>query len=369
MTVVWLLAAALLIGGNAFFVGAEFALISARRDRLEPAAAEGDRRARTVVTAIAHLSPMLAAAQLGITICSLGLGAVGEPSVGRLLSGLFQAVGIGSGLRRPIAFVVALLIVAALHMVLGEIVPKNLALAGPERAALVLGPPLVAFATAARPVVTFVNGLANGILRLLRVEPADELNTAYTPEELASMISASRHEGLLRDAQHELLTSALGLPSRAAAAVMVPIGEVVTVPWTVTARELEELVAETGYSRFPVRPRLAEGGPGADRDRPPGPGSDRTRAGGEVVGFVHAKDVLGLSPAEREQSLPGLRLRPIAAIGRDEPLDVVLRTMQRAGSHLARVVGPSGSTDGVIALEDVVEEFVGEVEDASHRRA
>ncbi|MGF7234393.1 MAG: hemolysin family protein [Frankia sp.] len=359
MTIVWLLVAALLIAGNAFFVGAEFALISARRDRVEPAAARGDRRARTVVTAIAHLSPMLAAAQLGITVCSLGLGAVGEPSVGHLLSGLFRAVGIGPDLRRPIAFVVALLIVAALHMVLGEIVPKNLALAGPERAALVLGPPLVAFAMAARPLVTFVNGLANGVLRLLRVEPADELNTAYTPEELASMISAARREGLLRDAEHELLTSALGLPSRAAAAVMVPIGDVVTVPWTVTAPELEELVAETGYSRFPVRPQHPASGPA------PGP----ARVASEVVGFVHAKDVLGLSPAEREQSLPGLRLRPMAAIGRDEPLDVVLRTMQRAGSHLARVVGPRGTTDGVIALEDVVEEFVGEVEDASHRRA
>jgi CBS domain containing-hemolysin-like protein len=366
VTAAWLLVAALLIMGNAFFVGAEFALISARRDRVEPLAAHGDRRARTVLTAIAHLSPMLAAAQLGITVCSLGLGAVGEPGVGRLLSGLLDALGMPSGVRRPIAFVVALLIVAALHMVLGEIVPKNLALAGPERAALWLGPALVGFAMAARPIVVAVNGLANGCLRLLRVNPADELNTAYTPEELASMISASRHEGLLREAEHELLTSALGLPSRTAAAVMVPIDAVVTVAWSVTAPELEEVVAETGYSRFPVRPPGdAERGPGGG----PGTGSGTgAAAGDEFVGFVHAKDVLGLSPAEREQPLPAMRLRRMVTIGADEPLDVVLRTMQRAGSHLARVVGPGAATAGVIALEDVVEEFVGEVDDASHRR-
>lgn len=352
MSAGWLLVAALLIAGNALFVGAEFALISARRDRVEPLAAAGDRRARMVLSAIAHLSPMLAAAQLGITVCSLGLGAVGEPSVGRLLADLLRALGVPSALHHPIAFAVALLIVAALHMVLGEIVPKNLALAGPERAALWLGPPLVGFARATGPLIRAFNGLANACLRVARVELSDELNIAYTPEELAGLIAASRHEGLLRDAEHELLTSALGLPTRTAASLMIPIDATVTVPWTITAPELERVVAETGFSRFPVQP------PKGSPDRSP-----------DVTGFVHAKDVLGLSPAERERSLPEQRLRRMVAIGPAEPLDVVLRTMQRAGSHLGRVTDADGRTAGVIALEDVVEEFVGEVEDASHRRA
>jgi CBS domain containing-hemolysin-like protein len=388
-----LVAAAALLAGNAFFVGAEFALISARRDRVEPIATDGDRRAKIVLHAVENLSPMLAAAQLGITLCSLALGAVAEPAVAHLLAGVLNAVRVPDAAQHGIALVVALTLVASLHMVLGEMVPKNLALTGPERAALWLGPPLVAFARAVRPLIVFLNTFSNRVLRLIGVEPADELASAYTPEELASMIAESRHEGLLEAAEHELLTSALSLSQSAAGDVMIPIGKVVTVPWTITAAQLERLVTRTGFSRFPV---LGSNGAAVPRDPARDaplpvatrrPGSLRRSAGTsgrsvarparhgdqvpsppEIVGFVHAKDVLGLDDAARETPLPARRLRRMVELAADLPLDQVLQLMQRAGSHLARVVAPgSGVTVGVIALEDVVEEFVGEVEDASHR--
>ena len=353
MTPLALVAALLLLAGNAFFVGAEFALVSARRDRMEPLAEQGNRRAAVVMAHLEHLSPMLAATQLGITLCSLGLGAVAEPAVARLFEGLLDAVGVPVAAQHAIALVVALGIVVSLHMVLGEMVPKNLALTGPERAAMWLGPPLFAFAKITRPFILFLNRFANGVLRLLRVTPSDELATAYTPEELHSLIGRSRREGLLPAAEHDLMTHALELSERCARHVMIPLPQVVTVPWTISAAQLEEVVARTGFSRFPVR----------------APGAWDQQAGQrlELVGFLHVKDVLGVGPGDRDRPLPPYRLRPMVEIGADLPLDQVLRVMQAARSHLGRVTDLDGATVGVIALEDVVEEFVGEVEDASHR--
>ncbi|WP_250290064.1 hemolysin family protein [Frankia sp. CiP1_Cm_nod1] len=353
MTLLYLVGAIFLLAGNAFFVGAEFAVISVRRDQVEPSAAEGDQQARSVLTAIGNLSLMLAASQLGITICSLGLGAVAEPTIAHLIEGGLDRLGVPSGFHHPIGFALALLIVACLHIVLGEMVPKNIALAGPEQAARWLAPPLLRFAGLTRPLIVFLNAVANRCVRLVRVHPVDELSTAYTPDQLATMIAESRRQGLLEDTEHELLTGALELSERAAGTIMIPVSEIVTVPWSVTASELEKLVAETGFSRFPVR---AAGG-GA----PAGPGP-------VVVGFVHAKDVIGIHGDARDEPLPPRRLRPMAEVRADLPLDEVLRLMQRSGCHLGRVPGPNGTTRGVIALEDVVEEFVGEIEDASHRQ-
>ncbi|MCM3924877.1 hemolysin family protein [Frankia sp. AiPs1] len=384
MTLLAMVAGLALIAGNAFFVGAEFAFVSARRDRLEPMVEAGDKRARSVIGALEHLSPLLAATQLGITLCSLALGAVAEPAVARLLTDLLHALAVPAAAHHPIAFAVALAIVSALHMVLGEIVPKNLSIAGPERALVWLGPPLIAFARATSPFVLLLNTFANRVLRLLRVEPRDELASAYTPQELAAIIAESKQEGLLEQAEHERLTSALELSDRDAGTVMIPLSQAVTIAWTTTARELEDVVARTGYSRFPVRmpdsapapapapatvPGTAPGtatGTGPGRDA--GSAADRDTAGDdlEIAGFLHAKDVLGIAPADLHTPLAPSRLHEMVALATDTPLDQVLRRMQRAGSHLGRVVDAAGATVGVIAMEDVVEQFVGEVTDASH---
>lgn len=358
MNLLAVLAGVLLLAGNAFFVGAEFALISARRDRVEPMVEDGDKRAAAVLSHMEHLSPMLAATQLGITVCSLALGAVAEPAVAHLLEAGLEAANVPVGAQHAIAFVIALCIVVSLHMVLGEMVPKNLSIAGPERAALWLGPPLFAFARFTRPFIAFLNHFANAVLRLLRVTPSDELASAYTPEELGALIGQSRQEGLLPAGEHELLTHALELSGRTVRSVMIPLSEIVTVPWTVTAAQLEDAVAETGYSRFPVR------APGQDAGGEPGGGVGPVA---ELAGFLHAKDVLGVPEQERDEPLPHRRLRRMAEIGVDLHLDEALRLMQRTNSHLGRAVDAAGTTLGVVAMEDVVEEFVGEVEDASHR--
>ncbi len=351
MSALALLAALLLLAGNAFFVGAEFSVMSVRRSQVEPLAGNS-RRARTVLEALHHLSVMLAGAQLGITLCSLGLGAVAEPAVARLLQGGLEAVHVPEALLHPLAFAVALTVVVFLHMVLGEMVPKNIALARPERAALVLVPPLVAFARAAGPVLRLLNAIANATLRGFGVQPKDELTSSYSPDELAEIIAESRSEGLLDRDEHERLSSALALQQTCARDVMVTFDRLVTVAETVTAEELEALVVVTGFSRFPVRSVL-------DDEATP----DVVEGG--LIGFVHVKDILGLSDEERRAPLPPALRRPMPQLAADLPLEEVLTALQRNRSHLAQVVDERGAI-GVLALEDVVEQFVGEVEDATN---
>lgn len=221
MTAVQLIIGLLTIVANAFFVGGEFALISVRRSQVEPLAEAGDRRARTVVWGLEHVSAMLATAQLGITVSSLVLGMVAEPAIAHLLEPPFHSLGVPEGLIHPIAFVIALGTATYLHMLLGEMIPKNLALAAPERAALLLVPPLVATCRAVRPVVFSINGFANRILRLLRVEPKDEVTSVFTGDELARMVKDSSDAELLSARDTELLHDALELGSR-------PVSEVVT---------------------------------------------------------------------------------------------------------------------------------------------
>jgi CBS domain containing-hemolysin-like protein len=386
MTGLKILAAVLLLLGNALFVAAEFASVSVRRAMLEPLA-ETSAMARRVLKDLRSLSMLLAGAQLGITLCSLGLGAVAEPAVAHLLQGLLDLLSVPQALLHPIAIVVALTLVAFLHMVLGEMVPKNLSLASPERLALLLVPPLAAFVRVTRPLIALLNGLANRGLAVLRVEPRDELNASHTPEELAEIIAESRSEGLLEAEEHERLTGALALETLRARDVMIPLSKLVTVSPTITADELEDLAAETGYSRFPVTAPGRLTAPAAS-DLRPAPGRTRSRlnparalptltrgrtGGGtartddstRLLGFVHVKDVLGLNAAARRQPLPLQRMRTMPVLRPDLPLSQVLTDLQRIGSHLGQVQD-AGRTVGVIALEDVVEAFVGEVEDASH---
>lgn len=224
--------AVLLLIANAFFVGAEFALISARRTQIEPRAEAGSRFARITLRAMENVSLMMAGAQLGITMASLGLGAVGEPAVAHLLEPLFEAVGLPEGLVHPVALVVALAIVVTLHMVLGEMVPKNIAIAGPERSAIVLGPLLYGFVTVLKPVIVALNALANVVLRVIRVQPQDEVTSTFTADEVAGFIAQSRREGLLDDDEHDLLTGALEFTDATVRAVVLGVDDLVTVPRT-----------------------------------------------------------------------------------------------------------------------------------------
>jgi CBS domain containing-hemolysin-like protein len=337
----------LLLAANAFFVGAEFAVVSARRSAIEPLAEAGSARARTVLWAMEHVSLMLACAQLGITVASVSLGVVAEPALAHLLEGPLTAVGLPEGAVHPVAVAVALAVVVHLHVVLGEMVPKNLAVAGPDRAAMWFAPPLVWVARVVRPVIAALNWLANHIVRLSGVEPKDEVASAFTVEEVQSIVARSQREGLLRDEQG-LLAGAIEFSDRTARDVMVPVDRLVSVPQGCTVEDVERAVARTGFSRFPV-----------------------TDEGGTPVGYLHLKDVLYAGPADRARPVPGWRVRPLAQVGPDDEVEDALAAMQRSGAHLARVVVPDGDGPpdvvGVVFLEDILEELVGEVRDVMQR--
>lgn len=340
----------ILLAGNAFFVAAEFALISARRDRLEALAAQGKRNALTVIRAGENLSMMLAAAQLGITICSILLGRVGEPAIAHLLEGPFALLGLPDQLLHPVAFTVALTIVVILHILFGEMIPKNIALAGPERSALLLVPLHLLWLRLARPLIAVYNMAANLTLRLLRIEPKDELEATVSTVELAEMIGESRSEGLLDEEEHRRLNRALGTSDRIVADVMVPLATTRSVPLRgngTTLGDIESAVTETGFSRYPVC---------ADD--------------GSLVGYLHVKDVLDKVADESagpETPIPRTDIRPLPTVGMGTSLAEALARLRRTSSHLGRVVDTRGNTTGIVALEDLVEEFVGTVRDTTHR--
>ncbi|WP_414938867.1 hemolysin family protein [Amycolatopsis sp. cmx-11-51] len=328
---------------NAFFVGAEFTLISSRRDRLEALLEQGKTRAQIVINASKNVSLMLAGAQLGITICSLLLGRLGEPAIAHQLAGFFELIGIPDVLLHPISFAIALAFITILHVLIGEMVPKNLAIAEPERLALWLVPVHVAWVKIANPFIWLLNFVANSLLRLFKVEPKDELETAYTSDELAELLSESRREGLLEQSEHQRLSKTLSSVEKTVADVLVPTAQLTTLPCSPTLGDVERAVSSTGFSRFPVC---------ADD--------------GSLTGYIHVKDVLDLVGEEPSTAVPSGKTRTLTELRADARLDEALSAMRKEGSHLARALNPAGEAIGVVALEDLVEEYVGTVRDGTH---
>ncbi|MCM3924681.1 hemolysin family protein [Frankia sp. AiPs1] len=335
----------LLLVLNALFVGAEFALISARRTSIEPMAQAGSRLARITLGAMENVSLMLAGAQLGVTVCTLGLGALGEPAIADLLHGPFEAAGLPSAVLHPVSFAIALALVTFLHVVVGEMVPKNIALALPDRAVLLLAPLLVGVVRLGKPVIMLLNAVAGMSLRVVGVEPKDEVASVFTRDEVAGLIEESHREGLLAEDEHELLTGALSFEDRTARAVLLAPDGLVTVPTTITPREVEQLAARTGFTRFPVH----DGG------------------AAEMAGYLHLKDVLETRPERRSSPVATKWIRPLAHVGAEDSLRTALATMQQSGAHLARVTDAQGSLLGLVALEDILEELVGKIRDDAVR--
>ncbi len=339
---VWVTILLLLL--NAFFVGAEFAAMAARRSTLEPLAANGSRRAQVCLDALEQMGSLLACAQLGITVCSVLLGAISEAALHHALEPVVHHLGLPEGVTDGVALALALLIVVYLHVVVGEMIPKNLALAGPERSALILVPVLLFVTKALRPIITVMEAIAKSLVRLFGVEPKDEITSAFTVEEVEHILAESRHEGLIEEGQHGLVGAALEFSDKDAVDVAVALSDLVTLPLTATPDDVERLVAKRGFSRYP----LLDGS-------------------GELTGYLHLKDVLYADDTERDIAVPVKRVRKLATVQAADEVEEVLRTMQRTGAHLARVVDPEGHDIGVVFLEDVIEELVGEVTDASQR--
>ncbi len=337
----------LLLAANAFFVGAEFALISARRDRLEALAEQGKRSAATVIRAGQNLSVMLAGAQLGITICSILLGRVGEPAVAHLLEPLFDLVGVPDAVLHTVSFVIAITIVVVLHVLLGEMVPKNIAIAGPESAAMLLVPPYLLWVRMARPIIAFYDWCAHIVLRAVGIEPKTELENTVSTVELSEMIAESLSEGLLDPEEHNRLSRALQIRNRVVADVAIPLSEVHAVPADAdgtgpTVRAIQQALEESGYSRFPV-----------------------TATGGRFIGYVHIKDVLSL--VDHADAVVDLSMvRALPQVSAALPLPDALSRLRRSNSHLALVTADDGRVTAMVALEDLVEDLVGTMRQRTH---
>jgi CBS domain containing-hemolysin-like protein len=307
-----------LLVANGFFVGAEFAVIAARRTKIDGLAAAGDFRAKLAQRSIKELSLMLAGVQLGITMASLGLGAVAEPAVAHLIeNGIHSVADLPSGLLHSISFVIALTIVVFFHMVIGEMAPKNVAIAEPEKTALWLAVPLRVYAFVFRPFIRLLNAIANVGTRLFGVEPQEERTEVHTAGELRAMIADSAKEGMVDAFEHRLLSGAIGFGTRDAASIMVPRTEMVAVASTVTPAELERLVLGSGHSRFPVY--------AGDLDN--------------VVGFVHSKDLLKMPVEGRDRPIERTWIRQMLVVPESLRLHPLLVNMRRERHQFALVVG------------------------------
>ena len=334
MTVVALLVAVVLLAGNAFFTAVEFSLVAASRSRLEVLAESGNRRARVAVRAMGDLGMQLAGAQLGLTMTALGLGYVVEPAVARLLDGVLGGFGHGASVA------VAIAIVVFVHVLIGEMVPKNAALCNPDGLAMWLAPVHRLFVGAFRPVIRALEWLVAVLSRLFGVVPVDRTSSARTPAELSELLAESRTGGLLSEFEHTLLASALELGERPVASIMVPRERICAIPRSASVAEAEATVVASGHSRLLL----------GDPDRP--------------EGFVHAKDLLTVPPERWGQAVPAGCVRRALMVRRDLPLEDLLRLMRRHRVHVA-LVREGTVTVGLVTLEDVLESLVGDIRDES----
>jgi len=343
--VLLLVVAFLLVVACGAFVAAEFAFVTVDRSSVERAAAGGDVRARGAATALRSLSTQLSGAQLGITLTNLLIGFLAEPSIADLIDGPLEAAGVPSGAVTGVALVIALTLSTGFTMVLGELVPKNLAIARPLETARAVQGFMRAFTRVNGPVIRAFNGLANRILHRLGVEPQEELASARSPQELMSLVRRSAAQGTLEPQTATLLQRSLAFATRRAEDVMTPRVRMRTLGAEEPVANVIALARATGFSRFPV---LRDG-----RE--------------EVVGIVHVKHAVGVPHEDRERVAVGeVMVAPVLVPSTIE-LDPLLATLRNGGLQMAVVVDEFGGVDGIVTFEDVVEEIVGEVTDEHDR--
>ncbi|MGX6602604.1 hemolysin family protein [Micromonosporaceae bacterium Da 78-11] len=332
------LLAVLLLACNAFFVAAEFALVASKRHRLEQAAATGSRAAQAALDGSRELSVMLAGAQLGITLCSLGLGALAEPTLEHLVAPGLHAIGLPEMPSEVIAFLFALVVVTFLHLVIGEMMPKSWAITHPERSAGLLALPFRAFTRVVRPALSVLNGLANLALKPFGVHPQDQLAQAHGPAEMQILLDRSRAEGLLEAEQTDLLTSMLRLRETTVRDLLVAADRLVTVPAEATAADVELASMTSGRSRLAV-----------------------TAADGTVVGVVHVREVVRATTAGRAATAADLMDAPFRLEAAVRVTEAV--AAMRAGRAQFAMVTDGGTRIGFVALEDLLEQVIGPFDD------
>ncbi|MFC7614787.1 hemolysin family protein [Actinokineospora soli] len=347
MSTGWALAVSvLLLVANAFFVAAEFALVASKRHRLEERAATGSRAARAAVRGARSLSLMLAGAQLGITLATLGLGALAKPAVAALLTPLFALIGLPASWAGAVAIVLAVAIVVFLHMVIGEMAPKSWAISHPERSALLLALPFRAFTTAAKPVIHSLNWLANGTLRLVGVQPQDAVAQAHGPDDLRLLLRESREHGLLPEQQVKMLAGALDVRRITVADVMAPRADLVTVPVDADTAAIEAASRDSGRSRLVVL--------------------DPARPDADPLGIVHVREAVRAGAAGRRATARELMTEALVLPERRTAGEAVA-VMRAERAQLCLVRGDSGAVVGLAAMEDLLEEILGEFDDETDR--
>ena len=334
-----LLGVVVLIAANGYFVAAEFAYVASRRQKFAEAAAEGDKKSERALAVHKRLSFMLSGAQLGITVTSLVLGFIARPAIAGLIEGPLEAVGIPESSSFGISLTIAFVVATIAQMVFGELAPKNLAIAKPEPVARAVAGSTLVFMKVASPLIRLFDGAANRLLRLVGIEPVEELHGGVSADELDLIVDSSAESGHLTMSQATLLERAIDFPELEASDAMVAWNKVVTIDGTATATDLRDAMA-TRRSRFPV----------VDAD-------------GAVQGIVHAKDLLGVDRSSYDTVLVHTLMHEVIAVPEAAGLNVVLTQLRTHSTEMALVIDEYGGPAGIITLEDVVEELVGEIED------
>ncbi len=325
---------------NAFFVGAEFAVVAARRSQIEPRAEAGSWSARLALSAMEKASLMLATSQLGITVCSLLILGVSEPAIHHLFDELLHGLPLSDDSIYAVALVLTILVVTVLHVVVGEMVPKNIAFSVPDRAVLILAPALMGVAFIFKPFIWVLNAMANGLVRLSGFEPKDEAQSVFTLDEMATIVEQSQKEGIFDD-RAGAVSATIEFTAKKVSDITVPIADIVALREGATPTDVEREVAQRGFSRYVL---LDENG--------------------EPTGYIHLKDVIG---RDNDDPIPAKRVRQLTSLYRGLDLEDALAQLRRTGAHIARVFDADGDTVGVLFLEDIIEELIGEVQDATRR--
>jgi CBS domain containing-hemolysin-like protein len=345
LSILGLLGIALLIATNAYFVASEFALVAVRRTQIELWVREGRRGALAAAKAIDGLDDAIAATQLGITLASIGLGFVGEPLLARWITPLLSQIGWGDALPvHSIAIALAFAIVTFLHVVVGELAPKAIALDRPGTTALLCAPPLLVFGRIFHLVLVVMNGAGNGLVRLFGVQPAGHAQSVHSPEELSMLVTEARQAGKIRPYAGRILGNVFRLSRTRVRDVMIPREQVFAIERRTSPEDLIDLLRDTGYTRIPVYAGTLD----------------------EVVGILHAKDLFHVYAREGVVILEDA-IRPVTFIHPDLAVVDALRQFRRGRRHLAVVRDGDGPVLGVCTLEDVLEEIVGEIEDEHDR--
>jgi CBS domain containing-hemolysin-like protein len=332
-----------LLLASGFFVAAEFAIFSARRAQIEPRAEAGSKPAKLTIKGMENVSQIVATCQLGITISALLILTVVEPSIKDLLKQPLTSLGLGKEAVYATSFLIALTVVTFLHVLIGEMVPKNIAFSIPERAALVLVPIAYGISIVMKPVVGILNGIANAVLKLFGIKPVNEANSAYTLDQVENIVEHSTREGVLID-ETGAIGNAFEFTEKKVQDILVPIENLITFKLDVTPRDIEQAVAKHGFSRYIILDNA-----------------------GEIEGYLHLKDVIDSDEEEADQPVQRKLLRTVKSIGGTVELEDALALMKRDRQHLMANFNDDGKLVGLLFLEDILEELVGEVQDATRR--